>query len=177
MKTKIEALIRASEAERVAVAYRDLQTGASLFIHPDARFHAASTMKVPVMMEVYRQAHAGLLSLDDHVSITNRFISLADGSPYTLSPDDDGDPALYERIGQTVSVRDLVYRMITLSGNLATNTLMEHVTAARINASSACPRPRSRPRSRCPPASRRRPSPPDRCRPAACARQPGGCRG
>ena len=64
LQKKIEELIRASGAETVAVAYYDLGTGRELLINPDTNFHAASTMKVPVMMEIFRQAEAGKLSLD-----------------------------------------------------------------------------------------------------------------
>src|SRR5713101_433359 len=58
LEKQIDELIRASGAEAAAVAYHDLDTGRELLINPDVSFHAASTMKVPVMMEVYRQAAA-----------------------------------------------------------------------------------------------------------------------
>src|SRR5258706_9366259 len=79
-KLKIEELIKASGAQTVGVGFSDLATGEELFINPDESFHAASTMKVPVMMELYRQASAGRFSLEDRIPIKNDFISIADGS-------------------------------------------------------------------------------------------------
>lgn len=132
LQKRIEDLIRVSGAEKVAVALIDLETGRRLLIDADASFHAASTMKVPVMMEVYRQARQGRLALDQKLTIKNEFRSIADGSPYSLSPDDDSEKTLYGRIGKQATVRELVHLMITESSNLATNILIERVTPARI---------------------------------------------
>jgi len=132
LEQKITDLIRESGAETVAVAFHDLETGAEMLINPDQTFHAASTMKVPVMMEIYRQAEAGRFSLEDQVPIKNDFTSIVDGSHYSLSPDDDSDLTLYKRVGQTAPVRELLHLMITVSSNLATNILIERVGAANV---------------------------------------------
>ncbi|MEK6410771.1 MAG: serine hydrolase [Acidobacteriota bacterium] len=132
LNKKVEELIRASGAETVAVAYYDLATGDELLINPDATFHAASTMKVPVMMEIFRQAAAGKLSLDRRIAIKNSFASIVDGSHYPLKPEDDSDQSLYTRVGQTATIRELIRLMITVSSNLATNLLMERVTPERV---------------------------------------------
>ena len=92
----------------VAVAFYSLsQPKDSLLINVDERFHAASTMKVPVMMEVFRQAHEGLLSLDERLPILNSFKSIVDGSEFALEEADDSDLTLYKRIGETESIREL----------------------------------------------------------------------
>ena len=129
---KIDELVRASGAETVGVAYYDLATGKELLINPDISFHAASTMKVPVMMEIFRQAAAGKLSLDQHIPIKNDFASIVDGSHYSLTPDSDSDQLLYTRVGQTETIRELIRLMITVSSNLATNILIERVTPGRV---------------------------------------------
>src|SRR5882724_6331205 len=129
---KIDELVRASGAETVAVAYYDLATGKELSINPDVSFHAASTMKVPVMMEIFRQAAAGKLSLDQRIPVKNDFASIVDGSHYSLTPDSDSDQSLYTKAGQTVSIRELMRLMITVSSNLATNLLIERVTPERV---------------------------------------------
>jgi beta-lactamase class A len=129
---KIEELIRASGAGSVAVAFYDLAGGRAFLLRPDESFHAASTMKLPVMMEVYRQAHAGKLSLDSPVKIKNDFVSIADGTRYSISPDSDSELSLYSKIGRTATVRELVGLMITVSSNLATNILVELVGAPRV---------------------------------------------
>jgi beta-lactamase class A len=132
LQKKIEELIRASGAETVAVAYYDLGTGRELLINPDENFHAASTMKVPVMMEIFRQAAAGKLSLDARIPIKNDFTSIVDGSHYSLTADGDSESSLYGRVGQTETIRELLRLMITVSSNLAANLLIERVTPERV---------------------------------------------
>jgi beta-lactamase class A len=132
LQTRIGELIKASGAETVAVAYFDLATGRELLISPDVSFHAASTMKVPVMMEIYRQAAVGKLSLNGRIPIKNDFVSIVDGSHYSLTPDSDSEQSLYKRVGQTETIRELVRLMITVSSNLATNLLIELVTPERV---------------------------------------------
>ena len=127
----VEALIKASGAEDVGVAYHDLATGEELLIHADATFHAASTMKVPVLMELFRQAEEKSLSLDDRIAVKTEFASLVDGTPFTLKVEDDSETGLYRRLGERVTIRELARLMITESSNVATNLLVERVTAAR----------------------------------------------
>jgi beta-lactamase class A len=127
----VEALIRDSGAEDVAVAAHDLETGEELLIHSDATFHAASTMKVPVMMEVFRQAEEKRLSLDDRIAVKKEFASIVDGKPFLLQVEDDSETSLYRRLGERLTIRELLRLMITESSNVATNILVERVTAAR----------------------------------------------
>ena len=77
-------------------------------IHDSVIMHAASTMKVPVMIEAFRQAESGKISLDDSVAVINRFSSIIDGSPYALDIADDGGESLYDRIGHKESVHNLI---------------------------------------------------------------------
>lgn len=130
LRARIDDLIRASGAEAVAVAYHDLGTGEQLLIRADERFHPASTIKVPIMMEVFRQARARRLSLDDSITVKNSFISIADGSVFSVAEEDDSESTLYRRIGQTATIRELVTLMIQISSNFATNLLVEKVTPA-----------------------------------------------
>jgi len=132
LQKKIEQLVKASGAETVAVAYYDVATGKEMLINPDVSFHAASTMKVPVMLEIFRQSAAGKLSLDDRIPIKNDFASIVDGSRYSLTPDSDSEQSLYARVGETETVRELIRLMITVSSNLATNILIERVTPDRV---------------------------------------------
>jgi len=108
-----------------AVAYRDLQTGDELLINPDVEFHAASMMKVPVMLRLHRMADWRQIDLDSTIEVRNEFTSIYDGSSYSLSADEDSDPTLYSLVGSEVTIRDLMDRMIASSSNLATNILIE----------------------------------------------------
>ena len=132
VKAKIQELIQASGAETVGVAFYDLATGAEMAINDGVSLHAASTMKVPVMMELYRQAAAGKLSLDDRLPIKNNFASIADGSPYSIRVEDDSESSFYRRLGETETIRELMRQMIIMSSNLATNILIEKVGAPQV---------------------------------------------
>lgn len=105
-------------------AYRDLDTGAEILLNADAEFHAASMMKVPVMVRLYRMSETGQLDLDAPIPVRNEFTSILDGSTYVLTPDEDSDSTLYALVGYAASPRELTDRMITRSSNLATNILI-----------------------------------------------------
>ena len=83
------------------------------------------------MMEVFRQAEEKKLALDDRMAVKNDFVSIVDGSHFSLQVADDSETGLYRRIGERVPIRELVRLMITESSNVATNMLVERVTAAR----------------------------------------------
>jgi beta-lactamase class A len=93
-------------------------------------------MKIPVMIEVLRRAQEGSFGLDQGILLVNQFASIVDGSPYSLDASDDGDTALYARIGERVPVRDLMRRMITRSSNLATNQLIALTGAENVTATA-----------------------------------------
>lgn len=123
----LEKYIQQFSDKTIAVAVHDLETGSEILIKADEAFHPASTMKVHVMMEIFRQADAGLLSLDDCLPLRNSFTSIADGSKYELGVNDDSETTLYERLGESESIRELTRLMIVRSSNLATNILLEKV--------------------------------------------------
>jgi beta-lactamase class A len=133
LRERVEAVIKASGAE-VAVAMRTLDGGRELMIRAADSFHAASTMKVPVMIELFRQAQAGTLSLDQRIPVVNRFHSIVDGSPYSLSAGDDSEAGLYKADGESRSYRELCELMITRSSNLATNVLIERLGVEKVRA-------------------------------------------
>lgn len=115
-----------------AVAFRTLNAPEeTLLINKHQMFHAASTMKTPVMIELYRQAKGGRFDLDDSIRVENEFQSIVDGSTYSLTPEDDSYEKLYDHIGEKRSIRTLMREMITASSNLATNILIEMVGAER----------------------------------------------
>ena len=115
-----------------AVAFRTLNAPEeTLLINEHQMFHAASTMKTPVMIELYRQAKGGRFDLDDSIRVENEFQSIVDGSTYSLTPEDDSYEKLYDHIGEKRSIRTLMREMITASSNLATNILIEKVGAER----------------------------------------------
>lgn len=122
----------APDTAEVAVAWMDLETGDSVLIDARTPMHAASTMKIPVMIEVFRRIDAGETTLTAEVPVRNRFRSIADTSTYQLDPAEDSDPEIYRQVGEVMPLGELVERMIARSSNLATNLLIERVGAARV---------------------------------------------
>ncbi len=100
----------------------------------DAEHYAASTMKLPLLVAAYRLHARGLLDLDRAVPVHNHFRSALDGSPYSLDQADDQDDDTWSHLGGSESLRVLVHRAITRSGNLATNLTLEHVGTTEMDA-------------------------------------------
>lgn len=134
LESSIRGAIAATGAE-VGVYYLSLEAdGDSMAVDADVRMHAASTMKVPVMMQLYLDAEEGLRSLDDSVEVTTTFRSIVDGSDFELPTDSDSDTTFYGRVGNRVPARDLLEHMITWSSNLSTNILIQEADAKRVTA-------------------------------------------
>jgi len=125
----------AKEKGFFAVAFKNLSTDEEILISARDSFHAASTMKTPVLIELYKQAAAGKFSLQDSVLVKNEFKSIVDGSPYSMDIDDDSEGQLYNAIGKNRTIADLAYDMIIYSSNLATNILIELVDAKKVTQS------------------------------------------
>ncbi|MCX8056888.1 MAG: class A beta-lactamase-related serine hydrolase [Ignavibacteria bacterium] len=137
--SKLELLKKNIENEIAAVsgifalAFREVgNPDNQLMINSSEVFHAASTMKTSVMVEVFRQAEEGKFSLDDSLVVKNEFKSIVDGSTFSLDVKDDGDDKIYSLIGSKRKIYDLVFDMITVSSNLATNLLIELVGAENV---------------------------------------------
>jgi beta-lactamase class A len=122
---ELEALALRNKARAIGVALHDLETGFRFSLHGDRWFHAASTIKVAVLLAVFRAANEGRLRLDDSLHVRNRFFSAADGSLFRVSPDRDATPELYGNIGRTAKIAALAHAMICGSSNLATNLLLD----------------------------------------------------
>lgn len=116
-----------------AIAFKNLEDGNEILINEDEIFHAASTMKTPVMIEVYRKKMIGEISLDDSIFVKNEFESIVDKSTFQLSEFDDSDKNTYDKIGRYISLRELVFDMITISSNFATNLVIKYIGAENIN--------------------------------------------
>ena len=116
-----------------AIAFKNLEDGNEILINEDEIFHAASTMKTPVMIEVYRKKMIGEISLDDSIFVKNEFESIVDKSTFQLSEFDDSDKNTYDKIGRYISLRELVFDMISISSNFATNLVIKYIGAENIN--------------------------------------------
>ncbi len=129
----LETFIAEQPNKMISVAVHDFESGREILVNPDEPYHPASTFKVHVMMEVFRQANLGWLSLEKRLPVINSFTSIANGSKYSLNVKDDSEQTLYARIGESETIRELTRLMIVRSSNLATNILIEKVGAKMVN--------------------------------------------
>lgn len=133
LQKKIASIFEENQGD-FAIAFKNIsEEKDSILINAQENFHAASTMKTPVMIEVFKQASEGKFSLQDSLVIKNEFKSILDGSSYSMELGRDSGEHLYEQIGQKRSIEDLVTDMIIYSSNLATNIVIELVDAKNVN--------------------------------------------
>lgn len=127
MRKKIQSLSAEAGALAVAAAYYDYETHTAWSYHGDRWFHAASTIKVAVLLALFDAVAEGRFQLRDWLHVRNRFSSAVQGEPFRVSAGRDADAGVYERRGKTMRLQDLAYHMITTSSNLATNLLLDLV--------------------------------------------------
>jgi beta-lactamase class A len=136
LRSRIAARIAAAPGAEVAVWFEDLARRDTLALGAGVPFHAASTMKIPVMIELFRRVDAGTSSFSGEFFLQNAFESIVDRSVFALDPKDDSDSSLYALVNQNVSLRELNERMITRSSNLATNALLQLLDPVRVTATA-----------------------------------------
>lgn len=132
-KRSVLARVEKSGAD-VGIAFRTLDGAEAWYSRADESFHAASTMKVPVLIELFHQVKEGKLKLDETLLIKNEFRSIVDGSRYKLNAADDSEAELYKAEGQSRAIGQLAELMITVSSNFATNLLIEKLGVDNIRA-------------------------------------------
>jgi len=124
---RIEEIASKAGAKAVAVAVYDYETETGFSLHGDRWFHAASTIKVPVLVTVFDAIERGEFSLDSRLHVRNRFLSAVDGESFKCSAGRDANSAVQNAIGKTMRIEELATHMITTSSNLATNLLLDLV--------------------------------------------------
>ncbi len=139
--SSIDPKIAAAIQDRVAkgggdvgIAFETLDGRLTWTSRGDNVFHAASTMKIPVMIELFHQMHEGKVKLGDQLQVKNEFHSLVDGSVFTLKASDDSETDLYKAVGQTRTLDQLCDLMVTVSSNFATNLLIQKLGIENIRA-------------------------------------------
>jgi beta-lactamase class A len=103
-------------------------------VEPDAQHYSASIMKLPILIAAHRLVERGLLDLSRAVPVHDEFESQNRGRRFRMDPEEDSDPETWAAIGGTQPLEALVHRMITLSGNLATNLVLDEVGTAEVAA-------------------------------------------
>jgi len=124
LRHQIEKIEKESGATAIAVALRDFESGLELHYHADRWFHAASTIKVPILLGVFAAIDRGELLPHSRVHVRNRFLSVVENIPFRVESGRDSNSAVHNAIGKMMRVDELAYHMITTSSNLATNLLL-----------------------------------------------------
>jgi beta-lactamase class A len=96
-------------------------------VEPDARHYSASIMKLPILIAVHRLVERGALDLARPARVHDDFASQLPGHTFTMDQEEDSDPATWAAMGTDVPLGELVERMVTVSGNLATNIVLDEV--------------------------------------------------
>ena len=134
LQEKVARIAEEAGADKVACAYYDYETRESWDHHGDEWFHAASTIKVPILVGVFGTVHREGYTLDSRVHVRNRFLSVADGEPFRVESGRDANSVVHQHLGKTMKVGELAYHMIVTSSNLATNLLVDLVGIDEIRA-------------------------------------------
>ena len=129
---RIQEIGREMHLRAVAVAWHDYESGRSFEMEGDRWFHAASVIKVAILLALLKNADDNSLRLDDPLHVRNRFVSIADGSIFRIDRGRDGDAECHRRIGRTMHLEELARAMITRSSNLATNLLLDWLGVANV---------------------------------------------
>jgi beta-lactamase class A len=103
------------------VAARQLNTGEEIRVNADETTATASTIKVPILIELYRRVEAGEIDLDQRLTVTEEVRTVGSGILRELSP------------GLKLSIRDHATLMIVVSDNISTNVLIDLLGIKRIN--------------------------------------------
>src|SRR5215470_13842204 len=107
----------------MGIAVKDLTSGQTLFLQPDEVFAQASTIKIAVLAELYRQAQEGKLKLTDQYVVQKS----------DLVQDSDIMNGLTPGV-TSITLRDLATMMVAVSDNSATNVLIDRVGMENVNA-------------------------------------------
>ena len=128
LRAKVRAIADKGGARNVAVAYHDYETETGWSYRGDEWFHAASTIKVPVLLGVFRAVEDRRITLLARVHVRNLFDSVVeDGGTFRVAASRDANSEVPRNIGKTMRVQELAHHMITTSSNLATNLLIDAV--------------------------------------------------
>ena len=127
LNSAIDEIVRKAGTKACAVAVHDLDTDFHFAREGDRFFHAASTIKVAILLALFKGIDNGRFRARDPLHVRNRFLSAINAAPCSLDSESDGDPQLYKRVGRTATIYDLAERMITVSSNLATNLLLDFI--------------------------------------------------
>lgn len=127
LRDRLDGLERTAGARALSVAVHDTETHATFRRDAGRWFHAASTIKVAILLGVYAAIDRGWLLPHSRLHVRNRFASAVDGQIFHVSAERDANSEVQASIGKMMRISDLALHMIATSSNLATNLLLDLV--------------------------------------------------
>ncbi len=127
LRETIAAIAEKAGTKACAVAVHDFASDWRYSLEGDRLFHAASTIKVALLLALFKGIDEGRFRADDPLHVRNRFLSAVGPTPFRLEAESDGYPPLYQSVGRTAKIGALAESMIIWSSNLATNLLLNYV--------------------------------------------------
>src|SRR5215208_8092523 len=118
MERALDVIVAQAGGE-VALAAMNLTTGEEIARNGDRSMPTASVFKLPLLVEVFRQAEAGALDLDERVTLRAEDVVMGSGILRDFGP------------GLQPTLRDLAMMMVIVSDNSATNLLLDRVGGPR----------------------------------------------
>lgn len=125
LRQVVDDIAQSAGARAVAVAFHDYQTDTAWSLRGGQWFHAASAMKIAVLVALHHEAAAGRIELDAWLHVRNRFTSRVDAEAFRVAKERDADAVVQAQVGKMMRLRELAERMIVASSNLATNLLID----------------------------------------------------
>ena len=135
LRSRLHAIAESANRVVLGVSIHDYLSGLGWHFNGDRWFHAASVIKLPVLVALFEGIDQGRFPLNGRLAVRNRFLSAFDGTPYRVDPARDSDADVHAARGRTMRLRELAERMIVRSSNLATNLLVDLLGVEAINAS------------------------------------------
>ena len=127
LRARLEELEKRSGCKALGLSLYDGETGTVFGYRAERWFHAASTIKVAILLGVFGEIHRGTLVPQSRLHVRNRFLSAHDASVFRVSSDRDANAEVQDAIGKTMRISELALHMIATSSNLATNLLLDYV--------------------------------------------------
>ena len=123
LKLQIENAIPHARGQ-VGVAIKHLESGAEILVNADSRYPMASTFKLPLLVELYYEKAAGLLSMDDRIEVMPGDMHIGSGAII----------AQYDLPGLQLSIHNLINLMMRISDNSAADILLNRAGPANVTA-------------------------------------------
>jgi len=125
LKRKVERRVKevSEKLDGVAgIAVKDLKSGFTIFINENEIFPQASSIKIAILLEIFKKVEEGNLKFDEFLDLKRDWKVGGSGILQHL-----GEPSL------SISIKDLCILMIVLSDNTATNMLIDRTGIDSIN--------------------------------------------